>query len=41
MSCEPIKVQTIKLPIFIQIRLCVTEIRYLCIWLEATLTKTY
>ena len=30
----------IKSLIFIQIRLCITEIGYLCIWLEVTLSKT-
>lgn len=45
MSCEPVKVQTgnkidLNLLIFAKIKCLVPEIHYLCIWLEATLSKT-
>ncbi len=46
MDCEPIKVQTnnkidLKLLIFAQIKWLISEIHYLCSWLEVTLAKTY
>lgn len=46
MSCEPVKVQTgnkidLKLLIFAKIKCLISEIHYLCSWLEVTLAKTY